>query len=191
MKRNIKIAITTCIIFALSACSSIPLTSMWKLRNVSPLEADPALFKIAVISNELIQLKDNSTSIALGFTSENSSYSFKTEVMASVNPNAIESELEPYRQSKERITLFTLNEDAVRQLRIAQSRIQTIKEKEIEGDGSLAVSIHTGCINGPKPKTVKANIFVSFAPSQGFVKLISNIDLLKREEKFWVECDKS
>lgn len=189
MKTFINVISVVFIIIILSACTSIPLASLWKLRHVNPLEADPRLLKIAVITNEFIQLKDDSTTITLGFASQDQAHNFKTTVKASVTPNAVEAELEPYRNSRERMTLFTLNEKATRQLRIAQSRIQTIKDKDIEGEGSLAVNIHTGCIDGPKPKAVMANIFVSFAPSQGFVKLISNVNLLENEGDFWVECE--
>ena len=184
-----------CLTLALSACSSVPLTSAWKLRNVNPIEADPALFKIAVITNELIQLQTGSTSIGLGYTAEDPKHSFNTIVEATVKPNAIEAQLGQYLKSHEHITLFTLNEEATRQLRIAQNRIKTIKDKDIDGKGNLAVSINTACMDGPKPETVNANIFVMFDPSQGFVKLVSNLDLLKasksNKQSFWVECEKA
>lgn len=178
---------------ALTACTSMPLSTMWKLRDVNPLEADPGQFKIAVITNELIQLKDDSTSIGIGFSTDDVKHSFDTIVNASVKPNAREAQLEPFRKASERITLFNLNAEAAQQLRVAQSRIQTIKDKDINGEGSFTVGINTACIDAPKPKSVNANIFISFEPSQGYIKLVSNIDLLAEsqgdEQGFWVECD--
>ena len=102
---------------------------MWKLRDVSPLDADPGMFKIAVITNELIHLKDDSTSIGIGFIAEDVIHSFGTKVNASVEPNAREAQLEQYKKNGEHITLFNLNTKAAQQLRIAQARLRTIKKK--------------------------------------------------------------
>jgi len=170
-----------CLVF-LTACTSVPISTMWKLRNFNPLEADPGAIRIAVISNKIVQLKDGSVSIELGFSASK----------ATVKTNSNIKQLRSSMTEDQRITLFYLDDEAAHTMRLAQNRIKVIRENDIQGDGSLGVTIDTGCFSAPKPEKLLATIYAKFAPDQAYIKMASNIDLLKQTEAeqndFWFQC---
>jgi len=180
-----------CLVF-LTACTSVPISTMWKLRNFNPLEADPGAIRIAVISNKIVQLKDGSVSIELGFSSEYSEHNFKSASKATVKTNSNIKQLRSSMTEDQRITLFYLDDEAAHTMRLAQNRIKVIRENDIQGDGSLGVTIDTGCFSAPKPEKLLATIYAKFAPDQAYIKMASNIDLLKQTEAeqndFWFQC---
>lgn len=179
----------------LSACASTPISSLWKLRNFDPLEADPNDIRLAVITDKIISLNDNSTSLSLGFSSTLSEHSFSSTFYTTIEKDAKVPELEKFKNSQEHITLFYLNEETARKMRIAQNKLRSIKDRDIEGDGGLSVNIRTGCFNGPKPEQLDASIFALFNAEQGYIKLSHGIDLMeeatKGDKHFWVQCEHS
>jgi len=186
--------IKSAIVFTLllTSCTSIPLSTAWKLRNFDPLEAETAHIRIAVITNELVQLEDNAVSLQLGFQSTQAEHNFQSTSNATVEANANVSELNQSLNNDQRITLFYLDEAAAHEMKLSLNRIKVIKENNVDGNGSFGVNIHTGCFNGPKPKLL-ATIYAKFKPQQGYIKMLSNIDLLNQvdseQSEFWVQCD--
>jgi hypothetical protein len=167
---------------------------MWKLRNFDPFEADPSGIRIAVITDEIVQLEDDAVSLELGFRSADSHYNFNTAAKAKVKANAMVDQLGQYKQDSQRITLFYLSGNATDEIRLAQNRLRIIKQNEIQGEGSLGINVHVGCFNGAKPETILANVYAQFSPDQAYTKMVSNIDLLGQtdssDDQFWHECPK-
>lgn len=175
----------------LSACTSVPLSTIWKLRSFDPLEANPSLIRIAVITDQAVQLKDNAVTLSLGFESEFPDYNFHNISHATVEPNASVEQLNDLVTDSQRITLFYLDSDNAYTMQLAQSRIRIIKQNDIEGSGSFSLGVNTGCFNGPKPDKLFATVFAQFHPEQQYLKMISSIDLLKQTapgQDLWVEC---
>lgn len=176
----------------LTACANTPISSMWKLRNFDPLQANPSSIRLAVITNQIVILEDNSTTLGLAFSSEHPEHSFADTFYATVKPNAKVPELEHDKGINENITLFYLDETTANRMRLLQNRIKIIKEQNIKGEGSLSVNINTACFNGPKPDELDATIYARFSSEQGYIKLSSGIDLLaeaeKNDENLWIEC---
>lgn len=164
---------------------------MWKLRNFDPLQADPSQIRIAVITDKIVQLKDDAVTMELSFTSELPEHTFKNTSNAIVKTNSSVQELDSKLSDNQRITLFYLDKETADQMRLAQNRIRIIKQNDIEGDGSFNLNVNTGCFEGPKPKELNANIYAQFDASDGYIKMISDLDLLSQidEGELWHQCD--
>ncbi len=188
---KLKLSTIICITVILTACTSLPLNTMWKLRNFDPLQADPSQMRIAVITDKIVQLKDDAVTIQLSFTSDDPEHTFKNTSHASVKTNTTVQELDSKLSDNERITLFYLDKEAAEQMRLAQNRIRIIKQNKIKGDGSLSVNVNTGCFDGPKPKELRASIYAQFDVNNGYIKMISDLDLLSQIDhgEFWYECE--
>ncbi len=193
---HIKNVISSLIAIALlTACTSVPLSTLWKLRNFDPLEANPSHIQIAVITDKLIQLKDESVSLELGFQSEDNRHTFNNISKATVRANSEVQELSQLVEANQRITLFYLQGEAAESMRLSQNRIKNIRQNDIEGSGHFSVSVNTGCFNGPKPEKLLATVYAKFSPEQDYIKMISKLDLLSQAKKanqdFWVQCENS
>ncbi|MEM7359651.1 MAG: hypothetical protein AAF431_11185 [Pseudomonadota bacterium] len=181
-------------ISTLTACAGIPITSIWKLRNLNPLDTDPAEISIAVVTHQGVQLQDGSTSLSLGFSSEVTEHNFTDEYVASIRRNADPAEVQADVNEDEAVTVFFLNPKAAEAMRTSQNRIRAIRDQQIEGSGSLSVSVHSGCSIGPKPDQLTADIYVKFNSRDGYILLNQNLDLFAMAARadqpgLWVECD--
>jgi hypothetical protein len=107
----------------ISGCVGMPISSMLKLRNMEPLETDPAGIRIAVITDKIVQLSNGSTSLTMGYSSEYPEFTFSNKSKATIINDATVPELESKRGPEQNITLFYLAEDAARIMKDAQSRI--------------------------------------------------------------------
>jgi len=176
----------------LASCAGVPLKSLWQLRNVDPLEADPKQVRLAVVTNHAVYLRDKSTSLTLSFSSQNSEHDFSQKIYASIENKATVPSLEKFIKADEHITVFYLDEQAAYSMRLAQQRISAIKADQIMGEGRLAIEINTGCFVGKKPNNIVADIYVRFSVDRGYLALQSDVDLLteieKEDSEFWLEC---
>ena len=91
---KLKLSAIVCISILITACTSVPLSTMWKLRNFDPLQADPSQIRIAVITDKIVQLKDDAVTIELSFTSEFPEHTFKNISNATVKTNSSVQELD-------------------------------------------------------------------------------------------------
>ncbi len=102
-------------------------------------------------------------------------------------------ELAKYKGANEHIILFSLSDDDANKMRVAQNRLKSIKDQDIQGNGSLSVNINIGCFHGPKPEKLTATIYALFNAEQGYITLVSNMNILEEtsngKNNFWVECD--
>lgn len=176
-----------------TACVSMPLGSMWKLRNLDILNTDPKDLKIAVGTNPLVQLQDGSTSLSIAFNSDHAKHNFSYKLLATVKPNAEVGNLKNKISSDSALTLFYLAEKEAEKLKLAQNRIRSVRDLGVEGNGSLSIDIHTGCLSAPPPTSLPTDIYAQFDRQQGFIKMQSNLDLMQMAEKaqqeFWVQCE--
>lgn len=181
------------LLFLLSACASMPISSMWKLRNVDILTTNPQEIRIAIITNSLVQLADGSTSMAISFSSPSQEHNFSYRLKPIIKQNASSPELNSKIGRHEALTIFYLSQEDANSLKLAQSRILAIRDQNIEGDGSLSINIETGCFKQPPPKSLFANIFTQFDRKQGYVHMQRNLDLMQIREKgdqsLWQSCD--
>lgn len=183
---------TFSLLLLITACVSMPLGSMWKLRNLDVLSTDPAELRIAVITDKLVQLQDGSTTLAIGFSSELAEHTFNETLLATIKANAQVSALSREIQANQALTLFYLAEPEAEKLRLAQNRIQAIRDQGIDGNGSLSIGIRTGCFAEPPPNSLTANIFAQFDAAQGYIKMQSDLDLMdiarRANQDIWVQC---
>lgn len=177
----------------ITACASMPIASMWKLRNLDMLTVEPRDLRIAVITNKLVQLQDGSTSITLSFSSEQAEHNFAYHLVTTIDRNAMPLNLLDEVEDGEVITLFYLAKSEAEKLRLAQSRILAIREQSAEGAGSMSIDINTGCFSSPPPKALPTDIFAQFDRTQGPIEMQSNLDLMEETRQagksFWAVCE--
>ena len=195
--KKFSIHVSTILIFALflTGCASVPLGTIWKMRNFDPLSAEPSLIRFAVVTDKRVMLSDGSTSMNLSYQSSLPEHTFSHTAVASIKNNApidsIAQELEP----NQKITLFYLDKKDADALRLAQSKLRNIKAQNVEGEGSLSISVTQGCVPSEllESEEMLVTVFALFDPKQGYVKMISELNLLAEvgddAMQNWVVCD--
>ena len=148
MNRNIHVTIAAFAWMVLmTGCASTPLSTIWKMRNFDPLNADPSQIQFAVITHREVTLSDDSTSMTLSFDAQDAAHSFSHTAMASVTSNAMVPALMEQIKPHQKITSFHLEPQDAEALRLAQSKLRNIKNLDLEGTGSVSISITHGCLS--------------------------------------------
>ena len=57
-------------VIVLSACTSVPLTTLYKLHKIDPMEADPAQIKVAIRADDRIGIREGGAKIEVKFDAE-------------------------------------------------------------------------------------------------------------------------
>lgn len=178
---------------SITACVSMPISSMWKLRNLDMLNTEPEDLRIAVITDKIMQLNDGSTSLTIAFSSKQAEHNFSYRLLTTIEQRANVASLASEISDNQTLTLFYLSDKEAEQLRLAQNRMRAVRDQDIDGNGSLSISVHTGCFTGPQPDALLTTIYAQFDLQQGFIKMQSNIDLMEMseqaEQQFWLPCE--
>jgi len=180
----------------LESCAGIPLMTAYKLRNLDPLTTDPANVRIAVITDKSIELTDGSAVLELGFTAENPELSlndrYETMISSHSDPRVISNKISALGNNQHLI-LFELSPTDARAMRSMQEKIEQYRQNEVQGNGSLSVSITSGCFEKDVPNALLVDVYLMFSEDQGYLPLLSNMDLFEEARKAgtldkWLDC---
>lgn len=171
--------------FVLTGCAGMPLTTMYKLKRLDPMEADPAQIKIAIRADGRIGIRDGDAKIDIKFHSKDGSVSIDETFMIEIIRDPIMSmELVENKKPGESVTLLQLSMADAQRFRALQSTIATHKRDERKGTGSFGVGLGGICLFSPVPDDeILLDIFLQTSENDGFYVLTKELDLTKTLEK--------
>jgi len=176
----------------LAGCVSVPLSTMWKMRNFDFLSTSPSEFRFAVITDDTVKFNDVSISLSISYKTETPKESVEEKYFAVINPNAIIPELKAKVSANQSITQSYLKAEDAQRLKLVQNKINALRDQGIKVEGSLSINVNTGCFTQAIPASLIASIYARF-DQQGYLPMQQNIDLLKIDEKvdqkLWQQCN--
>lgn len=194
--RLVRLSIVVSIL--LTGCAGVPLTTMYKLHRLDPMDADPAHIKVAIRADERIGIREGGTKIEVKFKSEDGTVSIDDVFIVDVIRDPIMSiELMENKKPGESVTVLQLSEADAERFRFLQSSMARYKEEERKGTGSFGVGISGVCLVSPIPASeVVVDIFLQTDVDAGFYVLVRKMDLRKKLEQEgitvpeWPDCRK-
>ena len=180
-------------ICALYACSGIPLSTLIKLRSLSPLDADPNQIRIALVSDQILQFSDKSVVLTLSYQANNQAQSVHTELFVSQLSSNKGTLLDGRYEAHEKVTIFFLDKAQAQVMSETQARIRQLKAEGVEGKGHLSVQVTASCFIEPPPDNLPTDFYIQLSQDQDFILLQNNFDLIKAAQKAdvlneWVTC---
>jgi hypothetical protein len=180
----------------LGGCTSMPLSTMVRLYKMDPIDADPALIKIAVRADERIGIREGGARIVIGFEAEDGSLSIdETFIVEVIRNPGFSAELLSDRQPGEAITVLGLSDEEAQRMRAVQSSMAPHSNGEQEGKGSFQVIVDGACLNGDAPEgEVPVDIFLQTSAEDGFFVFVRNLDFREQAEQDgtdladWPDC---
>ena len=166
----------------LAGCVSMPLTTMYKLHKIDPLEADPAQIKVAVATDKRIDIRADGASIELGFDAEDGSLHIdEVYVLEIVRDPIYTQELSEAKTPGKAIIVLQLSDNDARRMRQVQSQLMPFRNDDRNVKGRLGVSLSGVCMHSQIPAgKVLADIFLQTSDADGFFLLTRGLDLRER-----------
>ncbi|QHS13371.1 hypothetical protein [Shewanella sp. Arc9-LZ] len=180
MKRRF-VFIFLMMICAVSGCSSIPLTTMYKMMSVNPLELEPSEIVVAVQAPNGIVVSNNDVVIKFEFTTNDPNYNFEDEYFVKLNtqyvlPNELTQEIN--RDSKFYILQLSQN-DTLKMLR-GQELVKKYRMNNSDGGGSFNLSVESVCKNSQfSVKNNELNVFLKLNENDEFFTFMEDLNVLE------------
>lgn len=167
-------------LIVVTGCSSIPLSTMVKLMNLNPLEADPNQIVVAVKSPGEVDVRDGDVVIDFSFRTGNPdtsfSYSYPVIVDSSyVVPVTLKSELE----KDEQFTVMRLSEKDAQLMKQGQEAVRKYRSTHEEGGaGSINVRLLSACQSDELTwGNSELDVYLKIDQTDEFLLFLEDIDL--------------
>ena len=163
----------------LAGCTSMPLTSMYKLSRMDPMEADPAQIKVAVRADEAIGIGKGDAQIEFKFDAEDGSLSIDEIYLIEMDRDPIVyGALYTDKKPGESITVLSLTPGDAERMKQLQLEMAMFREGDVKGSGSLRVNLNGICLHSKMhPGEVQLDMFLQTSEQEGFFVLAKNLDL--------------
>jgi hypothetical protein len=170
-------------ILFLTGCSSMPVTTMYKLSRLEPLEADPAQIRVAVRADERIGIREGGVHIDLTFDADDGSLQVdETYIVEIIRDPVITPELFRDMAPGTSITVLQLSESDARRMREVQSLLA--RNKEHKGRASLGVGLSGICFHGPVPENeILLDIYMQTSNDDEFFVFTRSLDLREQFDR--------
>jgi len=177
---RIPLARLACLIaLFLAGCTSMPLTTMYKLSRMDPMDADPAQIKVAVRADEAIGIGKGDAQIEFKFDAEDNSLNIDEIYLIEVVRNpAMHGELYADKKPGESITVLGLTTSDAQRMKQLQLAMAPFRNGDVKGSGSLRVNLSGMCLhNKMPPGEVQLDLFLQTSEQEGFFVMAKNLDM--------------
>lgn len=167
--------------FTLSACTSVPLSTMWQMRNADPLSMDPADVRVAARLPEQYDIAPGQATMTLSVeretTKERVAEEFtlaQTDIIGS--PLLAREQKDGYRI----VTFWVAEKDRARfrQFQTTAKRWKTETPGNVRGEMNLSVQ---PCLEDGKPLgQVRVSSYIQMEPGADFMVLTKDLDLARQ-----------
>ena len=157
----------------------MPLSSMFQLRRMDPMEVDPAQFKVAIRADERIGIPKDGVHISLKFNAEDGSLNIDDVYVVKVIRNPVFTpELFDNKATWKSVTVLQLSDSDAEKMTRVQSLLKPYTEGGASGSLSFGVDVKGVCAHSPIPTSeMLVDIFVQATDSDGFFAVTRGLDL--------------
>jgi hypothetical protein len=164
----------------LPSCMSVPAMTMARLAPLSPLDADPAQIRIAILAPVDLVLRKGDAVMKVSWTPERGeakNVSYNLDILVG---NAAAPALIARAKPDQNINVLRLSDTDVENLAALQAEIRDAKAAKTRGKGSLTFGFVGGCWSGPFPRDGRAMPFEPFLQTEtagDFLPLFQGVDV--------------
>lgn len=162
----------------LAGCLTTPVSSMVKLSQLTPLDANPAEMRFAVRSPNFLRVRNGDISVVISYDTGDTATSFVETYLPIVDENALPGQgISIAAQDGSRLSIAQFSPEDAASMSRAQSRVKELEANGVDGKGSFSVGA-TGCAQADVPDgPVLLTTWLLTDPTQDYFILTRNIDL--------------
>jgi hypothetical protein len=167
----------------LSGCMSMPLTSMYKLSQLSPLEASPEDIRIATRTLDVVDIRTGNVVLEFGYTAEDKSIDFAQKYEVEVLKNGVLSKiLLEDKNADEVVTVLRLSEQDAADMRAKQKQVLAHKESGKTGTGQFSISVNDFCAKTALPADeFLLDVFIQVDPEDGYFVMFEDMNVMEQD----------
>jgi hypothetical protein len=181
MKRIFVFLMIICVV---SGCSSIPLTTMYKMMSVNPLELEPGEIVVAVQAPNGIVINNNDVVIKFNFKTNDPNYSFEHEYFVKVNDQyVLPDELRQKSNIDSKFFILQLNKNDALKMLHGQDIVKKYRINNSDGAGSFNLSVESACKNTQfSNNNNEVNVYLKLNDNDDFFTFMEDLNVLELGE---------
>lgn len=145
---KVKVIILAMMFLAMVGCSSIPLSAMYKMMSINPLENDPQHIVVAVQAPNGIEIGDDDIAIKFDFFTDKPESSFRHSFyVKSDSSYVLPDELKQALNDESQFFILKLSKPDALKMAQAQQAVKQYRMKNDDGAGSFNLIIESVCKN--------------------------------------------
>ena len=162
----------------LSGCMSIPVTTMYKVSQLSILSLNPDEIQVAVLTNE-----------AENFPPFNHEYEFKPqEQVLSASASNIPAILKDDIEDNEKITILTFYDKDAATMKDVLAQVKRYREKGAKVYSEFSIGFESSCFsNLYQFDELEVDLFLQTKEDDGFMLFFEDIDIIEEAREYDVE----
>lgn len=178
--KNLKGLILIAVTLFITACTNIPLSTMYKMMNFSPLELDPRELVVAVKVPHGMKVRTGDLIVDFGFKAKDEKDSFKHKFLVQVNPNyQLPPELAKEAVLRDNMTILQLSKEDALTMYNGQQAVKKYRENSDDGAGSFGLKIESACRDENfSINDSKLNIYVKLEKDEEFFIFTQDLALV-------------
>ncbi len=158
----------------LSACASVPLTSLPKLMSLDAETIDPANLELAVLHSDNVGITPGTAKLSIELTDERSGNTITTDQLIDTPVAALPPELRKRLKPGYDVTRFSVSDEAAAALIDFRARAVEMRERsgsKPKGTFSASTGFCSPDGSGVPIEPIEFTIFIRTKPEQNFFKL--------------------
>jgi len=178
--KNLKGLILVAATLLITACTSIPLSTMYKMMNFSPLEFDPRELVVAVKEPRGMKVRTGDLIVDFAFKAKEEKDSFKHRFLVQVNPNyQLPPELAKEVLRGDNMTILQLSKEDALTMYNGQQAVKKYRENSDEGVGRFGLKVESACRDENfSINDSKLNMYVKLEKDEEFFIFTEDLELV-------------
>jgi hypothetical protein len=190
---------------SLAACMSMPMTTMYKMSQLSILDIEPSEISVAIRTNESVKVETGAANIRLAMKTEglvddsvnrfeseqfppfDLQYKFQIQVLPGFK-SEMASILSDGIEAQEQITILKLSEEDAATMTTAMARVKSYKAKGVEVNGQFSFGIGSSCFGDLAAfDELKVDLFIQTDADDGYMLFLEDMDIIEESRDRSIE----
>lgn len=179
--------VTAMVVVGLAGCTSMPISTMLKMSQFSPMDIEPEGLRLAIRTDQAVKLKQGAVQIAFGFESAGTDvlpsvkeeHSFKVEVLSDMTtglPPILFEDIEP----NETVTILKLSAEDADIMQKAKALIKKYKSADAKTKGFFSFGFEDQCFgNIDGFESLDVDLFLKTTTSEDYFLFMEDMDILE------------
>ncbi len=183
------------LVFALTGCMSMPISTMYKMVAFSPLDMKPNEMRVAIRTNEAIDVQSGAVKIFMGLKSEGltedgekvqQAIEEKYEFLVQVQPD-IKADFSPMLldgiEDRERLTILKLSNEDAQTMTDGLTLAKKYKASKAQISGSFSISTENSCFgNLSQFEELEVDVFLQTDNKDGYMLFLEDFDIIEEAQ---------
>ncbi|GAC14873.1 hypothetical protein [Aliiglaciecola lipolytica] len=176
------------VVFSVAGCMSMPISTMYKMSQFSPFDMEPKEVRVAVRTDEQIQVRNGAVKISMSYRSDGTNtlpaiheeHNFNVQVQQAEDADLVEILLDDIEEN-ERVTILKLSEGDAQNMKNLLQLAKQYKAVEAKGTGEFAITTNNDCFeNINKFESLDVDVFFKTSDQEGYMLFLEDVDIIEQ-----------